>query len=358
MSIEFQGTASSSSFSASEVGSQLTQAQLSGTFTSDIITATLSGTSETTNQNGILVHLVSSSPTSTAALTSSGALAPRYYNRVATSKGQAWSVGGNGNTPVAIGQMVSGTEIQTGSDGVVGFKAPNQGGAVYLGPNSDGGWVGLTSEPAPDNGIQYMIYPRIESGSIFPNGGEQLSELKISVPLDVAMAVLIFSEPLGQALAVGTIIEGGAFLIPNGIAYVKETVSHLLVVPQGAVIGGGTEYTVKVAQGGSTTIEVMSGPVYFLDPASNNTITVASNQELTLPRAQAGGFTKSELQSYITGADTSSINHWWSQDSTSGSLSGGPISLSMLITIVGIIVVVVVLVVIASLSRNKARTKR
>ena len=40
-SIEFTGTVSSSSFSADEQGSQLTQEHLAGTFTTDIITATL-----------------------------------------------------------------------------------------------------------------------------------------------------------------------------------------------------------------------------------------------------------------------------------------------------------------------------
>ena len=49
------------SFSAEETGSQLTSEQLTGTFTTDIITATLSGTAETTDQNGIIVTLTSSS---------------------------------------------------------------------------------------------------------------------------------------------------------------------------------------------------------------------------------------------------------------------------------------------------------
>ena len=44
--IDFSGTVSSSSFTAQETGSQLTSEQLVGTFTTDIITATLSGTAE------------------------------------------------------------------------------------------------------------------------------------------------------------------------------------------------------------------------------------------------------------------------------------------------------------------------
>ena len=130
-------------------------------------------------------------------------------------------------TPLTSGQIVSGTEIQTGADGIVAFEPPNQGGTVYLGANSDAGWVGLTSQPAPDSTIQYMIYPPVTSGVIFPNGNEQLNDLKYSIPLDILIAVFVFSHPVGQAIAVGIFVEGGAFLIPNGAAYVKETVSHL-----------------------------------------------------------------------------------------------------------------------------------
>ena len=145
------------------------------------------------------------------------------------------------------------------------FETPNQGGTVYLGANSDAGWVGLTSEPAPDNGITYMIYPPTSSGTIFPNGAEQLTEMKYSVPLDIALAVLVFSHPLGEAAAIGLFVEGGAFLIPNGVAYVKETVSHLIVVPQGAFAGENTEYTVNVFSNGTTLIQVFDGPVIFMD---------------------------------------------------------------------------------------------
>ncbi len=241
--IDFSGTVSSSSFTADETGSQLTSEQLTGTFTTSIITATLSGTAETTDQNGIVVTQTSSAtagptlnPTTTPTSTNEP-LNSRYYGNIASIKGQVWTPTASGNTPLSTGQTVSGTEIATGNNGIVAFETPNQGGTVYLGANSDGGWVGLTSEPAPDNGITYMIYPQISGGTIFPNGAEQLNEMKYTVPLDVALAMLVFSEPLGQAAAIGLFIEGGAFVIPNGVAYVKETVSHLIVVPQGAVAG-------------------------------------------------------------------------------------------------------------------------
>ena len=356
--IDFSGTVSSSSFTAQETGSQLTEEQLTGTFTSNIITATLSGTAETTDQNGIVVTLTSSGTTPTQAPTSPSSsgqqLAARYYGNIASVKGQAWTSGSSGNTPLSTGQIVSGTEIQTGSNGIVGFEPPNQGGTVYLGANSDGGWVGLTSQPAPDSTIQYMIYPKVETGVIFPNGAEQLSELKYSVPLDVAIAVLVFSEPLGPAIAVGLVIEGGAFLIPNGIAYVKETVSHLLVVPQGGLIGGNTEYTVSVSEDGTTTVQVIDGPVYFLDPVSNSTLTVESNQELTLPPAQAGGFTQTELQGDVSALDSSSVNHWWTQASSGGLSLTGFLSLSVIAAvIVAVVAIIVVVAVVTSVMRKR-----
>ena len=317
---------------------------VSGTYTlttnSGYGTASGSGT-----WSGVLVSGApsgsSSSPTAPTA-TPQGQLAARYYGNIGSVKGQAWTGEASGNTPLSSGQLKSGTEIETGDNGIVGLEPPNQGGEVDLGANSIAGWVGLTSQPAPDNGIQYIIYPKVDSGSIFPNGPEQLSDLKYSVPLDVAIAVLIFSEPLGQAAAIGLIIEGGAFLIPNGIAYVKETVSHLLVVPQGGLIGGNTEYTVSVSEDGTTTVQVIDGPVYFLDPVSNNTLTVESNQELTLPPAQAEGFTQTELQSDVSPLDSSSVNHWWTQASSGGLSLNGFLSLSVIVAVVAFVAVIVV----------------
>ncbi|MGA2386548.1 MAG: hypothetical protein ABSG33_08445 [Candidatus Bathyarchaeia archaeon] len=302
--------------------------------------------------------LVSGAPSGTqgATPTPSGQLAARYYGGVGSVKGQATDA--NGNTPLSTGQIVSGTEIQTGSNGIVGFEPPNQGGEVYLGANSDAGWVGLTSEPAPDNGITYMIYPLVSSGTIFPNGNEQLSDLKYSIPLDIALAVLVFSHPLGQAAAVGLFVEGGAFLIPNGVAYIKETVSHLIAVPQGALAGENTEYTVNVSSDGTTAVQVIAGPVIFMDPISNNTITVNTNQVLTLPSAQQNGFTANELQSYVSSLTPSSVNQWWTQASASTFSLNDLMSQNVIIAIVAVVVIVALAAVVATVVRKRKVIKQ
>ena len=163
MSTHLVGTVSSSSFSADSQGSHLTQEHLEGTFTTDIITATLTGTSETTDQNGIVVMRTSSSTAApTQAPTSNPTSHPtsRFFGNIEAVKGQANIIDPNGGEAAAAsGQIGSGTQILTRDNSIVSFTPPNQGGTVYLGSNSEAGWVGLTSQPAPDNGIVYSVYP-------------------------------------------------------------------------------------------------------------------------------------------------------------------------------------------------------
>ena len=358
-SIEFTGTVSSSSFSADEQGSQLTQEHLAGTFTTDIITATLTGTSETTDQNGIIVTRTSSttsaptlSPTSSPTTTGQP-LTSRFYGNIGSTKGSAYSKTANGNAPLSSGQIPTGTEILTGDNGIIGFTPPNQGGTVYLGANSDAGWVSLTSEPAPDNQIAYLVYPPVSTGIIFPNGYDEFKDMLISMPIDATIAVAVFSEAILPATAVALVVEGGAFLIPNGIAYIKETVSHLVVIPQGALAGENTEYSVNVSNS-ETVVQVMDGPVVFIDPITNNTVTVQTNQVLTLSTGQLNGFSKQTLQNDVSTLNPSSINQWWTQTQSTSPLSG--ITNEPIIQVA--IIVLIVIAIAGTISTVAKRSKK
>ena len=46
-------------------------------------------------------------------------------------------------------------------------------------------------------------------------------------------------------------------------------------VPQGLVMGSGTDYVVTVDSAGSTTIQVIDGSVIFVDQYTNSSITIA-----------------------------------------------------------------------------------
>ncbi len=323
MSIEFVGTVSSSSFSADEQGSQLTQEHLSGTFTTDIITATLTGTSETTDQNGIVVTRTSS-PTAapTQAPTSNPTSHPtsRLFGNIGAVKGQANIINPNGGETAAVsGQIGSGTQILTGDNSIVSFTLPNQGGTVYLGSNSEAGWVALTSQPAPDNGIVYSVYPPSVAKST--NWREGFLDMVISMNLEAIIAVGLFSEAWGTAAAVAVVVEGGVYMLHHGNAYIKETVSHMVDIAQGTLVGLRTEYAVNVLPDGTATVQVFSGPVVFIDPITNNTVTVSTGQMLTLPPKQQSGFTKQELQNDVSTFNSDSVNQWWTQASQSSTNS-------------------------------------
>jgi hypothetical protein len=340
MSIEFVGTVSSSSFSADEQGSQLTTEHLSGTFTSDIITATLTGTSETTDQNGIIVARTSSpSSTPTQGPTSNPTTQPtsRFLGNIGTVKGPARIVNPiSGESAASSGKIASGSQILTGDNAIVTFTPPNQGGTVYLGSNSEAGWVALTSQPAPDNGIVYSVYPSSVTKST--NWREGFWDMVISMPLEAVLAATLFGETWGTAVAVALVVEGGVYMLHHGSAYIQESVSHLVDIAQGTLAGLGTEYVVNVLSNGTATVQVISGRVAFIDPITNNTITIGADQMLTLPPAQQNGFTSSELQNDISSFNSASVNQWWTQtaQSSSNSLLDDPVIVFVIIVAIAL----------------------
>ena len=187
-----------------------------------------------------------------------------------------------------------------------------------MGANSDAGWVALTSQPAPDSQIFYSAYPAKAADPI--NWNEGFKDMVISIPIEARLGVLIFGEAATTAIAVALVVEGGVYLIHHGSAYVQETVSHLVAIPQGALAGLNTEYTVNVDINGTTVVQVISGPVIYMDPITNNTINIQTDQQLTLPPAQQNGFSQQDLQSDVSGFNPASMNQWWTQATNTSSL--------------------------------------
>ena len=324
--ILFKGTVSGASFSADEYpASPSTQEHLEGTFTTDIITATLTGLLETSDVNGIIVLREGSSatvppvatPTPTPALPTSDNL-----GSVSQVQGSAWfaDTGSPVTTQSPIG---TGAEIQTGSDTIVGFNYPDQGGTVYLGANSDAAWVYLEPQTDPTTGnITYTVVPSPTTGSVpFETGVEsdEFGQIAITLPIEIGVGMLLLGETLPIALTGAAVVEG-TLLLGTGIAYIHEQISpqegtcdvRPIQVPQGLVMGAGTDYVVTVSSG-STTIQVIDGSVIFVDQYTNNSITVGANQMLTLPRGVQTGFSELDLQSYVSAYDASTINQWWNQ---------------------------------------------
>ena len=356
-SIEFIGTVSTSSFTADEQGSQLTQEHLEGKFTTDIITATLSGSSETTAQNGIVVARTSSptSPpiqasTSTPTTTTQPTFS-RYWGNVALNKGSAVFTNTGENMPLSSGQMYSGTTVLTSNDSIVGFTYPMQDGTVYLNENTEAGWVALTSKPAPDNQIVYSMYPPT---IVLPSTwGQDAKDMLISIPLEATIAVALFGETVSLSVAIGIVVEGGVFLIHHGTAYVQESRSHLVKVPQGLFLGENAKYIVEVSDA-ATTVQVLEGQVIFVDTVTNNTVTADTNQMLTLPSGGQSGFSEQDLNHDLSAFNSGTINQWWIQTTPNASFDFADLPFEPLVLV---FIVLAIIFVIASVVTTYRRNK-
>ncbi len=329
--IALTGTVSSASFTADEQGSQLTAEHLAGTFTTDIITATLTGNSETTDTNGIIVLRSGSSatmpPIATTAPTATPTPAPALPasdNLGSVSQVQGSATFADTGTAVTTQSPIgTGAEIQTGNDTIVGFNYPDQGGTVYLGANSDAAWVYLEPQTDPTTGnVTYTVVPSPTTGSVpFETGleSDEFGQVAVTLPIEIGVGMLILGESLPVVLTGAAVVEG-TLLLGTGIAYIHEQMSpqegtydlRPVQVPQGLVMGAGTDYVVTVSNG-ATTIQVMDGSVIFVDQYTNSSITIAANQMLTLPSGVPAGFSVQDLQADVSAFDASSINQWWLQ---------------------------------------------
>ena len=204
---------------------------------------------------------------------------------------------------------------------IVGFNYPDNGGTVYLGANSDAGWVYL--EPQTDSitgNITYTVVPSPTTGTVpFETGleSDEFGQVAVTLPIEIGIGMLILGETLPIALTGAAVVEG-SLLLGSGIAYIQEQLSpqegtcdvRPVQVPQGLVMGAGTDYVVTVSNG-TTTIQVIDGSVIFVDQYTNSSITVQANQMLMLPSGVPTGFSNLDLQSHISAYDASSINQWW-----------------------------------------------
>ena len=401
--ILFKGTVSGASFSADEYpASSSTREHLSGTFTTDIITATLTGFLETSDTNGIIVIRSGSSATvppiatvaPTATPTPPPAL-PTSTNLASVSQIQGSAViastGSQVTTQTPIG---AGAEIQTGNDAIIGFNYPDNGGTVYLGANSVAGWVYLEPQTDPINGnISYVVVPPLATGSYsFSEGIEpdEFGQAGVSLAAEVTLGLGIMFVTGAPITLGGAVVVEGTLLLGTGIAYIHEQMSpqqgtydvRPVQVPQGLVIGSGTDYVVTVSNG-TTTIQVIDGSVLFVDQYSNNTITVTANLMLTLSPGAITGFSQQDLQNNVSSFDASSINPWWiitpiatpmtstttpvvptmtvsptkALNNMETSLFSNPMALALILVII-IIAAVVLIAVLKQKSTNQPRTSK
>jgi hypothetical protein len=233
----------------------------------------------------------------------------------------------------------SGSQIRTGSDAIVSFSYPDQGGVVYLGGNTEVGWVGLESHPSPDSSVTFTPLPSDVAHSF--DWGAAALELGESTLEGAGLEMLLTGAVHPYILGAEVAVHGGMILVHYGQFYIRENGwPQLFEVAQGFIQGRNTEYSVVVTNG-TTVIQVIDGPVVFLDPVSNNSITLITGRMLTLPVAQPGGFSQQDLLSDTSAFNSGSLDQWWIQAASNTSppsfLADQPIMLAGFIAVIAIV---------------------
>lgn len=369
--IGFAGTVSSSSFSTLEQDTSFNPEHLDGTFTSDIITATLSGDTFETDTNGIVVTRMSSptarptqSPLSTPSASSHPTPAstlpptdPNNLGSVALVRGSASLTNSGGQTQLTSqSQVGSGSQVRTGSDTIVEFRYPDGDSTVYLGEDTEVGWVGLESHPAPDSQITCSMLPADAEHSF--DWGAEFKDLLKWTAAGAAFELLATGAINPYIIGGEIVIHGGVILMHYGQFYIRENGwPQLVQVPQGFIQGENTEYTVTVSSDGTLQIQVIEGPLVFLDAVTHNSITVDSNQQLVLTAAQQSGFTQQDLQRSVTAYTPSSSDQWWPAANTSpfSDLLSQPATLFVLIMV--IVFAISIPAIVISTRKRKMQTQ-
>jgi len=167
------------------------------------------------------------------------------------------------------------------------------------------------------------------------------------------------------------IVEGILFLAEGGVHILEEhfpTETHhaaqLLGISQGFIVPNGTEYSVIIT-GQGTQIDVIDGSVIFLDPITNNAITVLANQRLTLPQPNANGFTLQSLQNSVSTVNPNSIDQWWNTPvaptvTPTANPDVKPVLSGQLLIVVIVVALVAIIAVTATviITRKRQRAKQ
>ena len=357
-SFTFSGTVSSSSFSTVQTYTSLNPEHLDGTFTSDIITATLSGTQYVTDTNGIVVTRSGSStttPTQNPTATPTSSVTPPPTNNqnlgtVGLVKGSATltNSGGQSSSLTSNSHVGTGSQIKTGSDSIVEFRYPEGNSVVDFGDNTEVGWVGLQSHPAPDSQVRFVTDPE-DAPHTFP-WSEKLLELAAATAAGAMLELKLTGHINPYILGAEVTVHGGVILVQYGKFYVNENGwPQMFQIPQGFIQGEETEYAVTVTDSGAV-IQVIEGPVVFLDAVTGNSITLNSGEQLALPAPQDNGFSQQTLESARAVYNPSSSDQWWAT-------SNSPLSFLTNNAVVFALLIAVIVIAVAAVIGSKRRKR-
>ncbi|MCL5877900.1 MAG: hypothetical protein M1540_08840 [Candidatus Bathyarchaeota archaeon] len=256
-------------------------------------------------------------------------------------------------TPLASDREISsGSIVRTTGDSVVEFRYPSGDCYVDLGADSKLQFVGIQQETKADGTLTL-------EAAVPPLPNEGYSGPYEEGLIDEGLGPLSwFLMGLGGAMHgfKGVVVEGLLYLL-EGTAHFKghstDTDTHYYAEPvairQGYLVPMGTEYIVSVSNTGAT-INVITGPVVFVDWRSGNTVTIESGQSLTLPNAGQNGFSSQELQNYVSFWDSSSVDQWWASSNVNPAL---PFSWQIVFALAGMVAAIAIIAAVLVWRRRR-----
>jgi hypothetical protein len=226
------------------------------------------------------------------------------------------------------------------------------------------------------------VVPPLTGSYSFSEGiePEEFGQAGLSLAAEVGVGLGIMFVTGAPITLGGAVVVEGTLLLGSGIAYIHEQFSpqegtydvRPIQVPQGIVMGAGTDYVVTVSIG-FTTIQVMDGSAIFVDQYTNSSVAIQANQALTLPSGINTGFSQQDLNSDVSPFDSLSIDQWWTQPAatstpaptdaatptqTTNQSNGSPSFLSSPMLLAAILLAaIIVIAALLTITRRKKRSK-
>ena len=253
-----------------------------------------------------------------------------------------------GSSEVSSGSILT----TSGGDSLVQYSFPSGNGYVDFGPNSQAQFIGIQQETTSNGAVTL-------TATVPPLPNTYTGPYEEGL-IDEGLGPLGFLIGGGEALFVRNLRP----VVVEGILYLLEGTAHFfeghstnenthkvepIALRAGYIIPAGTEYTVSVSNDG-TTIDVISGPLVFLDWKTGNTVQVESGQSLTLPNVVQSGFSSQDLQNDVSTLDSSSVNHWWADSNVN---PAPPFPWLIIFAFVGLVAVIAVLAVVLVWKRRR-----
>lgn len=232
------------------------------------------------------------------------------FKKLTFSKGQIEMLrGGKVEKVTKDIEFQAGDIIHTGDDG--GMEIATEDGTIKLGKDTTLEFVGLKFDPVPsrrvispppeapwalDRSVRYEI-----DNEVFWDGfAEDIKGFVEETNIDLEIIGCMSSASIiGCMSSAASVLHSGSVWFEKEIK--KDFGISVVITPKSIFFPDGTEFSVDVADDGSTTVTVFDGRVVAIDLESREIEVVGVGEQLT---------TGSE----VTTIDLESIDKWWSEE--------------------------------------------